>query len=145
MDFVIAPTIIGLISYFVYMTFELFVRKQERIKMIEKIGQNLTPPDSSSLNFSSLLPPFNKRSFTSLKFGCLLVGIGLGLLAGLFLSLLLKTGLDIGYSSHWEKDTFYNVAYGAPVLLFGGLGLLVSYFIESKTIKKEDKSDKIQQ
>ena len=131
------PLMAGIIFYFIYLSFELFVRRQERLKLIDKIEQSFTPKDFSFLKFSSLLPAFSKKSFTSLRFGCLFTGIGLGLLVGLFLSLYINTGLNIGNSS-WEKDTFYGVAYSSSVLLFGGLGLLVSYFIENKTTRKED-------
>jgi len=136
MDFIVAPFVVGIIFYFIYMTFELFARKEERMKLIDKIGQNLVPSDTSALN--SLLPAFKKKSFTSLRFGCLFVGIGLGLLTGLLLCLWIKTGLQLTDSS-WEVRNFYSVAYGSSVLLFGGLGLLISYFIESKSVKKGEK------
>ena len=133
-----APLTVGLISYFIYMTFELFARKKERMSLIEKIGQNLTPTDFSVPKFSSLLPTFNRKSFTSLRFGCLFVGIGLGFLVGLFLCLFIHQELRLETGS-WERDTIYGVAYGSSVLFFGGFGLLVSYFIESKATKKEEK------
>ena len=138
------PLTAGIIFYFIYLVFELFVRKEERMKLIEKIGQNFAPKDFSFPKFSSLLPAFSKKSFTSLRFGCLFTGIGLGLLFGLFLSLFINKGLYIG-NSHWENETFYSVAYGSSVLFFGGFGLLVSYFIESKATKKADKSGDMQQ
>jgi len=139
MDFIIAPLTTGIVFYFIYMTFELFTRKDERMKLIEKIGHNLAPSDSSVLKFEfgSLLPAFNKKSFLSLRFGCLLLGIGLGLLIGLFLCLWIRTGLQLN-DGDWQTRNFYSVAYGSSVLLFGGLGLLISYFIESKSNKKEE-------
>ena len=130
-----APLVTGIVFYFFYMTFELFARKEERMRLIEKIGQNFTPTDLPLPKFSSLLPTF-KKSFTSLRFGCLFVGIGLGLFVGLLLCLYINTSLKVG-TGNWEKDTFYGVAYGSSVLLFGGLGLLVSYFIENRAAKKE--------
>jgi len=138
MDFIVAPFVVGIIFYFTYMTFELFARKEERMKLIDKIGQNLAPSDSSglSIEFGSLLA-FKKKSFISLRFGCLFVGIGLGLLVGLLLCLWIRTGLQLS-DSGWQNRNFYNVAYGSSVLLFGGLGLLVSYFIETKSAKKEE-------
>ena len=135
----VGPLIMGIVCYSIYMVFELFVRREERMKLIEKIGQNFAPKDCYFPKFNSLLPVFSKKSFASLRFGCLFTGIGLGLLVGLFLSLYIKTGLKIGYS-HWENETFYSVAYGSSVLFFGGFGLLVSYFIENKSTKKEDPS-----
>ena len=139
MDFIIAPLVVGIISYFVYMTFELFARRQERLKLVEKIGQNLTPMDSSALkvDFGSLLPSFNKKSFTSLRIGCLFTGLGFGLLVGLFICLFIRSEMNFGDSS-WERNNLYSVAYGASVMLFGGLGLLISYLIESKSPKNKE-------
>ena len=138
MDFIIAPLVTGIVFYFIYMTFELFARRDERLKLIERIGQNLTPTDSSAskVDFGSLLPTFNKKSFTSLRIGCLLTGLGFGLLVGLFICLFIKSQMQIG-NNHWEWNDFYSVAYGASVMLFGGLGLLISYLIESKSAKNE--------
>ena len=138
MNFIEAPLAIGLIAYFIYKTFELFARKQERLNLIEKIGQNFVPSDPSllKLDFGSLLPSFQKKSFYSLRIGCLLAGLGLGLLAGLFLCLYMKSAYSLGNSS-WEQNNYFSVAYGSLVLLFGGTGLLVSYFIESKSTKKD--------
>ena len=136
MSFIVGPLICGIIFYFVYMTFELFVRKQERISLIERMGQNMIPTDPELLKnqFSSLLPTF-KKPFTSLRIGCLLTGLGLGLLVGLFICLFIKTEFKFG-DSYWERDNFFSMAYGASVLFFGGLGLLISYLIESKSAPK---------
>ena len=138
MDFITAPLVIGLISYFTYKTFELYARRQERLKLIEKIGQNLMPTDQPVLNFefNSLLPSFRKKSFGSLRIGCLLTGLGLGLLVGLFLCLFIKFNMRL--EAGWERNNLYNVAFSASILLFGGLGLLISYGIESKSNTKKE-------
>jgi len=129
MDFITAPAIVGLICYFTYMVFELFGRRKERLILIEKMGQNLTPIDSSVLNssFSSLLPPFPRKSFTGMRIGCLLFGLGAGMLAGLFLNLYTQ-----GMYQNFHRIDFYSIAYAAPMFIFGGLGLIISYIIEKK-------------
>jgi hypothetical protein len=139
MDFIIAPLVVGIISYFTYMVFELFVRRKERLLFLEKMGQNLMPPDLSVLKnqFSSLLPTFPKKSFTGLRAGCLLLGLGLGLFVGLTICIHLR-GMELG-QNHWEINSFFSVAYGSSVLFFGGLGLVISYLIESKSAKKDEK------
>ena len=139
MDFITAPLVIGLISYFTYKTFELYARRQERLKLIEKIGQNLMPTDQPVLNFEfdSLLPSFRKKSFGSLRIGCLLTGLGLGLLVGLFLYLFIRFNMRLE-ADRWERENLYEVAYGASILFFGGLGLLISYGIESKSNAKKE-------
>jgi hypothetical protein len=133
MTFLEAPLVVGIVFYFIYLTFELFVRKQERISLIEKMGQNIAPIDPSLLRnqFGSLLPTFPKKSFTALRFGCLFVGVGLGLLIGLFIVLYVNDCCSNGING-WERVNFYSMAYTAPVLLFGGLGLIISYHIERK-------------
>ena len=137
MRFLESPLVIGITGYFIYMTFELFARRQERMKLIEKIGQNLAPVDSSVLKFefSSLLPTFKKKSSTSLRIGSLFVGIGLGLLVGLWIDLYIK--ISLGARNDYLNRDVSDVAYLSSVLLFGGLGLLISYFIESRATKKE--------
>jgi len=69
--------------------------------------------------------------------GCLFVGLGVGLLVGLFICLNIKTSGIV--AEHWERDTFYTISIGASVLLFGGFGLVISYIIESKSAKKNEK------
>jgi len=129
----------GIVFFFIYMIFELFARKDERIRLIEKMGQSLAPIDSSVLKsqFCTLLPSFSKKSFTALRMGCLLAGLGIGLSIGLFLCLYIRNAFV--FEHHWERDTLYSVAYGAPVLIFGGIGLITSYLIERKDIKKDEK------
>jgi hypothetical protein len=140
MDSLTPPLVVGIIFYFTYMVFELFARRKERMSLIEKMGQNLSPVDSSVLKsqFSSLLPSFPKKSFTGLRTGCLLVGLGLGLLVGLFIALYIENN---SLAEGWRKESFYSVAYGASVLFFGGLGLIISYVIESKSAKKEENTN----
>ena len=139
MNFIVPPLVVGIIFYFIYMTFELFARKTERLNLIEKMGQSLTPTDDSVLKsqFTSLLPSFSKKSFTSLRIGCLLAGLGLGLLVGLFIFLYIRNTINIEH--HWERETFASISYGAPLLVFGGLGLIISYIIERRDIKNDEK------
>jgi len=139
MHFLEGPLTIGIVFYFTYLTFELFARKGERMNLIEKMGQSAGPIDSSILKsqFSTLLPSFSKKSFTALRMGCLLSGLGFGLLTGLIICLNIRNAYV--FEHHWERDTLYSVAYGAPVLIFGGFGLIISYIIERKDAKKDEK------
>jgi hypothetical protein len=70
-------------------------------------------------------------SFNGLKIGCLLVGIGLGLVVGLFLNI----ELLLPQNDDWRFREVSGIAYGAPVLFFGGLGLIISFLVE-KTHKR---------
>ena len=138
MNFIEAPLVVGIVFFFTYMIFELFARRSERLNLIEKMGQSAAPIDPSILKsqFSTLLPSLNKKSFTALRMGCLLTGLGIGLLIGLFICLYIRN--TFVFEHHWERDALNSVAYGAPVLIFGGLGLIISYIVEKKDIKKDE-------
>ena len=78
MDFISVPLVVGIVCAGIYGLFELFVRKRERLAIIEKIGDKL---DASAFDGKLGLPNYMRNfSFSSLKAGCLLAGIGLGLL-----------------------------------------------------------------
>ena len=97
---------VAIIFGVVYKLFELFVGKKERMMLIEKLS--------------------------SLRFGCLMLGLGLGLLAGFFIGL----GTCNAYPNYQNVYEITSLIYGACVLLGGGVGLLVSFLIEWKISKK---------
>jgi hypothetical protein len=74
-------------------------------------------------------------SFSALKTGCLLIGIGLGMLIGLLIHIYVASMNDLGTSIGIRN--MIEVAYGAPVLLFGGLGLIVAFIVEMRVKKSE--------
>lgn len=80
-------------------------------------------------------PGLNKatpKPFISLKFGLLLVGVGLGLLAALFT----VRGLFSHEMTHSEEGQAVAVYFGC-IGIFGGLGLIASYFVEKKWLDKQ--------
>jgi len=89
----------------------LSVRKKERMALIES-GR-----DAKIFNMESNVSP-------SLKFSLLLIGLALGALIGNILEE--ATALD------------NEVAYFSMILLFGGLGLLVYYFVGKKNAKENE-------
>ena len=126
MDFITAPLVVGFICLGIYALFELFVRRKERLLIID-LGKRLSLPSYG-------LPRF---SFSSLKTGCLLMGIGLGILVGFFCNLIVAANShSLDFRNEYEA---ISSAYGASVLLFGGLGLIVAFVIETNMKKKEDK------
>ncbi len=132
MDFIKEPLIVGVIFYFIYMVFELFVRRRERLELIGKMGQVMNNPNLSVMNnpLESSISDGLRKSFTALRTGCLLIGLGVGLLIGLTINLSIYELIDM--HSHWEREAFISIGYGSCVLLFGGLGLVISYIIEKK-------------
>lgn len=141
MDFLTAPLIVGIVFAAIYGLFELFVRRNERLAIIEKIGDKL---DASAFEGKLGLPSYlgNRLSFSSLKAGCLLTGIGLGLLVGFIISTSFGAS-GFGFMNNGWRDWYHSdvsgTIYGASVLLFGGIGLLVSFVIEMKMGKNNDK------
>ena len=132
LEAIMVPAICGMFIFGFLKLFELFVCKKERLLIIEKMGDKFTPDMlEHKINFSSV----GKFSSTALKFGCLLMGLGLGLLIGY---LICSTTLE-GYA---EMESFnrsmretVSIIYGACILLFGGIGLLTAFLVELKINK----------
>jgi hypothetical protein len=87
----------------------LVVRKKERMALIEK-GLTADVLDS------------HRRAPSSLKWGMVLLGVGIGILLGRILA---------EYTMLGEEESFFSM-----VFLFGGLSLLVYYFVERNMEKK---------
>ena len=127
MNFITAPLVCGIFVLGFYKLFELFVCKKERLLIIEKMGEKFTPDMlEHKFNFSSI----GKFSSSALKFGCLFMGIGLGLLIAFVIHYNFKEFLF----NKWDIQT---TMYGACVLIFGGLGLLTAFLVELKINKNK--------
>ena len=62
----------------------------------------------------------------ALKIGCLLLGLGLGLLFGFMLTRI----TEISFQTR-------EIVYGGSVLCFGGLGLIVSFVVERILVRRK--------
>lgn len=144
MGYITGWIVVGIITLGIYKLFELFVGKKERLTMIEKLGDKLDP---SMLGNRLSLPlpvgtPFMSSSpisFSALKFGCLLLGMGLGLLTGYIICA--TTVPDYFTERNWRMSELTSLIYGANVLLFGGLGLVVAFIVELKISQKNGSAD----
>lgn len=105
----------------VYKLFELFVRRKERMMFIEKMGDKLTP----EIWKEGMSYPSCGFSFSALRWGCLALGLGFGLLMG-YSIVYLTDPEALGY----RVSETVSIIYGASVLIGGGVGLIVSYVIE---------------
>jgi hypothetical protein len=106
------PVFISAIVFgFAYGVIHLLVRRRERMALIEKGAD------------APLFDVKSRPNLIALKFGLLFIGVAIGLLLG---SLLVET-------------TTLNdeAAYFSMVFLFGGIGLVVSHFMEKNEIKEE--------
>ncbi len=111
----------------VYKLFELFVGRKERMMLIEKMGEKLTPEMlKEGLPYHPCM-----FSFSALRWGCLALGLGFGLLTG-YLIVCLSDLESLGY----QMGETVSIIYGASVLIGGGLGLIVSYVIELRQKNK---------
>lgn len=142
MDYITGWIVVGIITLGIYKLFELFVGKKERLTMIEKLGDKLDP--SMLGNRLSLPLPIGTSPMSSsptsslaLKFGCLLLGMGLGLLMGYIICV--NTVPNYFTEHNWHMKELASLVYGANVLLFGGLGLVVAFIVELKISQKNRK------
>lgn len=134
LEFIFIPVIFGIVTLGVYRIVELFVRRRERMLMIEKLGH---PGEAPGLLRNAPFPLYQKRSFNSLKASILLIGLGFGLLSGFLISRhWLGTIPETSWMAFHVRETV-NIIYGASVLFFGGIGLLLSFFLERKYIQRE--------
>lgn len=123
--------VVTTIAYTIYKLFELFVRRKERMAMIEKLSGGIDPQV-----FSNQLNTFTWKSKSdnawAIRIGLLLIGVGFGIAVTSFIDISLTIPNDYRYKHALD------VLYPASAALFGGIGLVAAYFIE----KKYDKSDK---
>lgn len=110
MEEIVPIFIVAIVFGFTYAIIQLFIRRKERMALIEK-GVNAPVFDSGP-----------GRNVYALKFGLLFIGVAIGLLLG---------------STLVELTTLNDEsAYFSMVFLFGGIGLVVSHFLEKKEIKE---------
>lgn len=115
----------------IYKVFELFVCRRERMMLIEKMGDKLAPETFKN----GIMYRPSMLSFSGLRIGCLLLGLGAGLLVGYFLVYVTQQSYFSG-KGVWAVNESVSIIYGACVLLGGGLGLVISYLIEKKQLEK---------
>ena len=127
-----------IIFSFIYMVFELFARRGERKMLIEKIVEIGKADVGRYLNEylgnTGMANIFRMRSHGSIRGALLMLGIGLGVMAGFFINYLLVGDAYLKSRHHWDvcKEEVVVVIYIASVCIFGGLGMLIAYFIERK-------------
>lgn len=126
LDFLTAPTIVGIVAATIYGLFELFARRRERMALIEKLTEikNLGSVEGK-IDFT-----FGKSfSYWALRGGCLLIGLGLGIVIGYLITFNVSEEV---YVTKMESTVFSGC-----ILLFGGLGLLLAFILEMKYFRKQ--------
>lgn len=123
---------------FIYMVFELFARRGERKMLIEKIVEIGKADVGRYLNEylgnTGMANIFRMKSHGSIRGALLMLGIGIGVMAGFFINYLLVGDAYLTSNRHWDvcNEEVVVVVYIASVCIFGGLGMLIAYFIERK-------------
>mgnify|MGYP001070023219 CR=1 FL=1 len=134
MDFLVGPIIVGTLCYFFYKILQLYACRRERIMLIEKIE---SLPKSGDM--PSEIPGVNSGSsdsrFVSLRWGAIICGLGLGLLAAYLISYI---NVESMYANGYNRilNDAIEVVYAACSLLGGGLGLLTAFFVEIRLRKQ---------
>lgn len=123
---------------FIYMVFELFARRGERKMLIEKIVEIGKADVGRYLNEylgnTGMANIFRMKSHGSIRGALLMLGVGIGVMAGFFINYLLVGDAYLTSRRHWDvcNEEVVVVVYIASVCIFGGLGMLIAYFIERK-------------
>lgn len=141
MSYITGWIIVGIVTLGIYKLFELFVGKKERLTLIEKLGDKLDPSVlGGKLNFPiGAFMPASRVSFSSLKLGSLLLGMGIGLWLGYIMCA--STIPDYYTDNDWRINEIASLIYGASVLLFGGLSLVIAFVVELIIVRKDNKSN----
>jgi hypothetical protein len=110
MDVAVLGVMIPIIALIGTFTVIVYLRKYENVERLSMIDKGISPEIFNRRRTSSTSVP--------LRISLLMIGAGIGLLAGYFLD-----------------RAFYmdEVAYFSMLFIFGGLGLGTAYVIEEKT------------
>ncbi len=138
MDFITAPLIVAIIFITFYKVIDLYVRRKERIMMIEKC-ESLKDANPIFQNlFGGGQPMFKNYSSWALRIGALFLGIGVGLLVGYAICYYSISSYAVpGKEYDSQINDVVSVVYGATTLLFGGMGLIIAFLVELKIGKQK--------
>ena len=131
----IAPIfVVGFVILGVYKSIELFVKRKERILLIEKLPIIINnKEDLTSIDLSNIF--FGCQNYSwALRISLLLVGIGLGCIVSFFLQVMVLPNLSENYNFTMLIDLAV-LSTIACITFFGGIGLFVAYMIELKRLK----------
>ncbi|GHV58232.1 hypothetical protein FACS1894182_09550 [Bacteroidia bacterium] len=139
-----AILIVGFVVLGIYKLFELFVKKSERMALIEKLPAFLHSNEAGKgINFPEI--SFMRRDYGSwpLRLALLLMGVGLGCLLAFLLQYCMFDFSNYNLSE-WqgrrEVENIRFVLYFSFIAIFGGLSLFIAYLVERKQSKKETDS-----
>ena len=118
----------------IYKVVELFVRKRERLMLINKLTE------ISNVDFKGISLYSSGNKFTALRVGWLMLGVGMGFLLGFLINMMATYGkYAYDLDSIWRFHTHVaGIVYIACICICGGIGLLLSYRAEHKAEHPEE-------
>jgi hypothetical protein len=124
--------IIGFLVLGTYKIIELFVKKKERLAIIEKITSLANLESAGPIRLPNIL--YEKQDFGSwpLRISLLLIGIGIGSLCTFYTQMYYGDAIR-----HFQRDIMLT----AYVTLFGGFGLFIAFMIELNQKNKQSNRD----
>ncbi|MDR0866180.1 MAG: hypothetical protein LBO74_14795 [Candidatus Symbiothrix sp.] len=133
-----AICVVGFVVLGIYKLFELFVKRKERMAIIEKLPAFLNNSEpGGSINLPAIT--FGRQDYGSwpLRVALLLIGVGLGCVIAFFIQYGMFdsfNGRDMGnwHVRHQIEQTQF-ILYFSFITIFGGLGLFIAYMIEKKS------------
>ncbi|MDR3246628.1 MAG: hypothetical protein LBT50_09385 [Prevotellaceae bacterium] len=125
--------IVGFLVLGTYKLVELFVKKKERLAIIEKL---FTFSEKKEMPGSFRLPSLsfgnNDSGSWTLRIALLLIGVGLGCLLSFIFIAFYQTNME---QIDYDLKGFSTFSF---IAIFGGLGLLTAYLIEKKQLEKKE-------
>jgi hypothetical protein len=121
--------IVGFIVLGVYKIIELLVRRKERLTFIEKLVVLYEDKKiADSLHLPNISFGNGQSGSWALRISLLLIGVGIGCLLSFFTMYHLSGNTSV----HGGMREFLTFSF---ISIFGGIGLLTAYLIESKQDK----------
>lgn len=146
-DFAVAAAFIG-VAFFIYKWFELIILKKERMNIIQRLeGESLMEYTKripiglgrGNVQGADVVCEEKVQSLQpqakALRWGMLLVGIGLGAVTSIFFA------YDIDWQSisgTYRAHSLLEFFVGSWIVLCGGLGLVLAFVIERALYKNKE-------
>jgi hypothetical protein len=138
MESITAILIVAIIFITFYKVIDLYVRRKERIMMIEKCESLKDASPIFQDFFGGGQSMFKNYSSWSLRIGALFLGIGVGLLVGYAICYYSISSYAVpGKEYDNQIENVISVVYGATTLLFGGMALIFAFLVELKIGKQK--------
>ena len=141
MNWITAPLICAIVFGCIYKVVELFVRKRERLMLINKLTE------ISNVDFKGISLYSSGNKFTGLRVGWLMLGVGFGFLFGFLINMMATYGkYAYDFDDVWRYHSVVGgIVYVACICICGGVGLLLAYRAERKEEQpREKKADEFQ-